>query len=64
MPNYSADKVHQNGMEYSVNDQSTSSTMVPTTVHQLQRANRLRRPSAAMWESCLRQVRVVLSLAP
>jgi hypothetical protein len=31
--NYNADQVHQNGMEYSVNDQSTSSTMVPTTVH-------------------------------
>ena len=33
VPNYSADQVHQNGMEYSVNDQSTSTTMVPTTVH-------------------------------
>jgi len=33
VPNYSADQVHQNGMEYSVNDPSTSSTMVPTTVH-------------------------------
>ena len=33
VPNYNADQVHQNGMEYSVNDQTTSSTMVPTTVH-------------------------------
>ena len=33
VPNYNADQVHQNGMEYSLNDQSTSSTMVPTTVH-------------------------------
>jgi hypothetical protein len=32
-PNYSADQVHRNGMEYSVDDQTTSSTMVPTTVH-------------------------------
>ena len=33
VPNYNSDQVHQNGMEYSVNDQSTSTTMVPTTVH-------------------------------
>ncbi len=33
VPNYSADQVQRNGMEYSVNDQSTSTTMVPTTVH-------------------------------
>jgi hypothetical protein len=33
VPNYSPDQVHQNGMEYSVDDQMTSSTMVPTTVH-------------------------------
>jgi hypothetical protein len=33
VPNYSADQVHQNGMVYSVNDQSTSTTMAPTTVH-------------------------------
>jgi hypothetical protein len=33
VPNYSADQVHRNGMEYSVNEQTTSSTMVPTTVH-------------------------------
>ena len=32
-PNYNADQVHRNGMEYSVDDQTTSSTMVPTTVH-------------------------------
>ena len=32
-PNYSADQVQRNGMEYSVDDQTTSSTMVPTTVH-------------------------------
>jgi hypothetical protein len=32
-PNYSADQVHRNGMEYSVDEQTTSSTMVPTTVH-------------------------------
>jgi hypothetical protein len=32
-PNYSADQVHRNGMEYSVDDQTTSSAMVPTTVH-------------------------------
>ena len=32
-PNYSADQVHQNGMEYSVDEQTTSSTSVPTTVH-------------------------------
>ena len=31
--NYNADQVHQNGMEYSVNDQTSSTTMVPTTVH-------------------------------
>jgi hypothetical protein len=33
-PNYNADQVHRNGMEYSVDDQTTSTTMVPTTVHQ------------------------------
>lgn len=33
VPNYSADQVHQNGMEYSVNGQTTSTTMAPTTVH-------------------------------
>jgi hypothetical protein len=32
-PNYSADQVHRNGMEYSTDEQTTSSTMVPTTVH-------------------------------
>jgi len=32
-PNYSADQVHRNGMEYSVDEQTTSSTTVPTTVH-------------------------------
>ncbi|HXN22542.1 MAG TPA: hypothetical protein VOA41_07345 [Candidatus Dormibacteraeota bacterium] len=32
-PNYSADQVHRNGMEYSVDNQTTSSTEVPTTVH-------------------------------
>jgi hypothetical protein len=31
--NYSADQIHQNGMEYSVDQQSTSTTMVPTTKH-------------------------------
>lgn len=33
VPNYSADQVNQNGSEYSVNEQSTSSASVPTTVH-------------------------------
>lgn len=34
VPNYSADQVHQNGMEYSVNEQSTTTSMVPThTTH-------------------------------
>jgi hypothetical protein len=33
VPNYSADQVNRNGMEYSVNEQTTSSTEVPTTVH-------------------------------
>ena len=33
VPNYNADQVHQNGMEYSVNGQTTSTTMAPTTVH-------------------------------
>lgn len=31
--NYSADQVHQNGMEYSVDQQSTSSNWTPTTTH-------------------------------
>ena len=31
--NYSADQVHQNGMEYSVDQQSTSTSWVPTTAH-------------------------------
>lgn len=33
VPNYSADQVNRNGSDYSVNEQSTSSTTVPTTVH-------------------------------
>ncbi len=33
VPNYNADQVHQNGMEHSVNSQTSSTTMVPTTVH-------------------------------
>ena len=31
--NYNADQVHRNGMEYSVDQQTTSSEMVPTTFH-------------------------------
>jgi hypothetical protein len=31
--NYNSDQVHQNGMEYSVNQQSTSTNWVPTTTH-------------------------------
>jgi hypothetical protein len=31
--NYNSDQVNRNGMEYSVNDQTTSTTMVPTTMH-------------------------------
>ena len=31
--NYSADQVHQNGMEYSVDQQSTSTNWTPTTRH-------------------------------
>lgn len=33
VPSYSADQVHQNGMEYSVDQQTTSTSMVPTTAH-------------------------------
>jgi len=34
VPNYSMDQVHQNGMEYSVDQQTTSTSMVPThTTH-------------------------------
>jgi hypothetical protein len=33
VPHYSADQVHQNGMEYSVDQQTTSTSMVPTTTH-------------------------------
>jgi hypothetical protein len=33
IPNYNADQVHQNGMEYSVDQQTNSSEMVPTTIH-------------------------------
>ncbi len=31
--NYSADQVHQNGMEFSVDQQSTSTSWMPTTTH-------------------------------
>src|SRR5581483_5125649 len=33
IPNYNATDVHQNGMEYSVNKQSTTYEMTPTTTH-------------------------------
>ena len=32
--NYNTDQVHQNGMEFSVDQQSTSTSWVPTTTHQ------------------------------
>ena len=44
--NYSADQVHQNGMEYSVNQQSTSSNWTPTTTHYTVR------PTAPKTEHC------------
>jgi hypothetical protein len=33
VPNYNSDQVSRNGMEYSVNEQTSSTTMEPTTVH-------------------------------
>jgi hypothetical protein len=33
VPNYNSDQVHQNGMDYSVDQQSTSTNWVPTTQH-------------------------------
>lgn len=34
VPNYAMGEVHQNGMEYSVDQQSTSTSWAPTTTHQ------------------------------
>jgi hypothetical protein len=43
---YNADQVHQNGTEYSVDQQTTSTTTVPTTVHHYSV------PTAAKTERC------------
>jgi hypothetical protein len=44
--NYSVDQVHQNGMEYSVAQQTTSSNWVPTTQHHYEV------PTAPKTETC------------